>query len=183
MNTLNLGSDEIPEKKKKSNTRNLKIALGLAAVILVPTIGSTLAGQINIGTGSIEFGQGVLDTAACDSAINVLPQSALVGGEFVATTIAVTNVGIGCDYKMITIKVLEDEIPQVIGSDNETACMFLFHATEVASTFTTNISGECTVIEDWDPDLNNEVQGFTFTPGTSVASSKVEAITLESSNF
>ena len=44
MNTLNLGSDEMPEKKKKSNTRNLKIALGLAAVILVPTIGSTLAG-------------------------------------------------------------------------------------------------------------------------------------------
>ena len=48
MNTLHLGSDEIPATKKKSNTRNLKIALGLAAVILVPTIGSTLAGSIAV---------------------------------------------------------------------------------------------------------------------------------------
>ena len=74
MNTLNLGSDEMPEKKKKSNTRNLKIALGLAAVILVPTIGSTLAGSITVGgTNSIEFGQGVVTTAACDGDITVTP--------------------------------------------------------------------------------------------------------------
>ena len=58
MNTLNLGSDEIPATKKKSNTRNLKIALGLAAVILVPSIGSTLAGNIAISGAAVEFGQG-----------------------------------------------------------------------------------------------------------------------------
>ena len=50
MKTLNLGSDDEPVVKKKGNNRNLKIALGLAAVILVPTIGATLAGNITIGT-------------------------------------------------------------------------------------------------------------------------------------
>ena len=69
MNTLNLGSDDEPVVKKKSNTRNLKIALGLAAVILIPTIGSTLAGSITVGTGTVEFGQGFVTTAACDTAI------------------------------------------------------------------------------------------------------------------
>jgi len=75
MNILNLGSDEMPEKKKKSNTRNLKIALGLAAVILVPTIGSTLAGSITVSGGSLEFGQGIVTTAACDTTITVTPEA------------------------------------------------------------------------------------------------------------
>ena len=77
MNTLNLGSDDEPVVKKKSNTRNLKIALGLAAVILIPTIGSTLAGTITIGSANrVEFGQGVLATAACDEdGITVTPTS------------------------------------------------------------------------------------------------------------
>ena len=39
---LNLSSDDEPSRKKRSNNRSLKIILGLAAVILVPTIGSTL---------------------------------------------------------------------------------------------------------------------------------------------
>ena len=73
MNTLNLGSDEMPEKKKKSNTRNLKIALGLAAVILVPTIGSTLAGTITVGTeNTLEFGQGVTASLATAGAAATL---------------------------------------------------------------------------------------------------------------
>jgi hypothetical protein len=181
MNTLNLGSDEMPEKKKKSNTRNLKIALGLAAVILVPTIGSTLAGDIDIGGGSIEFGQGVVTTAACDDAITITPNSALVGGAFVATSIGVLNVGSGCDGKFFTIKVLEDNIAQPIGSTNQTECRFIFRSTPVNNAYTENISGECTVINEWEEGNDNDTY-FTFRPGTPVASSKVEAITLESSD-
>ena len=55
MKVMNLESEEEPVVKKKSK-RNLKIALGLAAVILVPTIGSTLAGSIAVSGGSVEFG-------------------------------------------------------------------------------------------------------------------------------
>ena len=60
MKTLNLGSDDEPVIKKKSKNRNLKIGLGVAALILIPTIGSTLAGTITIGTSNIlEFAPGV----------------------------------------------------------------------------------------------------------------------------
>ena len=109
MNTLNLGSDEMPEKKKKSNTRNLKIALGLAAVILVPTIGSTLAGSIAVSGSSIEFGQGVVATAACDTVISVTPSTTLTT-VFNLTGVAVSDIwnttSAGCAGKYLTLKVL-----------------------------------------------------------------------------
>ena len=177
MNTLNLGSDEMPEKKKKSNTRNLKIALGLAAVILVPTIGSTLAGSIvlNANTG-VEFGQGVVTTAACDpDGIDVIPVSALVGGEFIATTIAVSQIDNNCDGKVFTVKILDsNNNVQMIGSANELLCSFLFTATEAATTI---VSGGCPVTNELD-------SSFTFQPGKvgGVLSAVVGKITLESSD-
>ena len=109
MNTLNLGSDEMPEKKKKSNTRNLKIALGLAAVILVPTIGSTLAGSITVSGGTVEFGQGVVATAACDTVVTVTPSTTLTT-EFNLTGVSISNLwntsSAGCAGKYLTLKVV-----------------------------------------------------------------------------
>ena len=110
MNTLNLGSDEIPATKKKSNTRNLKIALGLAAVILVPTIGSTLAGSIAINTGAnVEFGQGLAQTAACDpDGLTLTPAASFTNaagaGSFDLGTIEISGIDDACAGKIFTIK-------------------------------------------------------------------------------
>ena len=110
MNTLNLGSDEIPEKKKKSSTRNLKIALGLAAVILVPTIGSTLAGQISIEGDGVEFGQGVAATAACQPSAEpliIVPESDLItSGYFALSSVTIANINGSCYGKTFTIRLL-----------------------------------------------------------------------------
>jgi hypothetical protein len=179
MNTLNLGSDEMPEKKKKSNTRNLKIALGLAAVILVPTIGSTLAGQINIGTGSVEFGQGVLTTAACDTAITIVPQAALISGSFIATTIAVSGVdNANCDGKKLTIKMLNtNNEAQVIGSTDTTSCTFIFDDDpNYTATYSTGVNN-CPVLDS--PAATSST--FTFNTATAVATTAFEKITIESS--
>jgi len=180
MNTLNLGSDEMPEKKKKSNTRNLKIALGLAAVILVPTIGSTLAGQINIGTGSVEFGQGVLTTAACDSAITIVPQAALISGSFIATTIAVSGVdNANCDGKKLTIKMLNtNNEAQVIGSTDTTSCTFIFDddGPTFTATYSTGVNN-CPVLDSPAATIST----FTFNTATAVATTDFEKITIESS--
>ena len=75
MKLLNLdsGDEAAPPNKKKSKW--LKIGIGVSALVLIPTIGSTLAGSINIGTGSVEFGQGLVQTTACDDDINVAPTS------------------------------------------------------------------------------------------------------------
>ena len=108
MNTLNLGSDDEPVVKKKSNTRNLKIALGLAAVILIPTIGSTLAGTISINTGSaVEFGQGVVQSAACGN-ITLTPAAGFANasgaGSFNLGTVTLSEIPSGCSGKTFSIK-------------------------------------------------------------------------------
>ena len=113
MNTLNLGSDDEPVVKKKSNTRNLKIALGLAAVILVPTIGSTLAGTISVSSGSMEFGQGSSQASACDPTIVLTPAASFTNttnsaGTFALSTVTLTGVADLCSTKTFTIKAWGD---------------------------------------------------------------------------
>jgi len=175
MNTLNLGSDEIPATKKKSNTRNLKIALGLAAVILVPTIGSTLAGSIAVGTGTVEFGQGFVTTAACDTAITVTPTSVLTSGTFNIESIAITDVDDeDCDNKFFTIKVLSGSTPQIIGTASATACKFKF-VIDTPSIIAPSDGGGCTVVAE-----SSTSSGFTIATGVTLAASLVDKITIES---
>ena len=175
MNTLNLGSDEMPEKKKKSNTRNLKIALGLAAVILVPTIGSTLAGSITVGTGTVEFGQGVVTTAACDSTITVTPSSVLTNSMFFLDTVVISDIDAStCDGKYFTIKALSNGTAQPIGADGVTACKFRY-ATGATATAQTTTGGTC---------LTQAYASttFSFKAASAIATSLVDKITLESSS-
>ena len=107
MKTLNLGSDGEPVVKKKSNPRNLKIALGLAAVILVPTIGSTLAGTITVSGGSVEFGQGISQTAACGN-LTITPAASFTNasgaGSFTLNTVTLSAIPSACSTKTFTIK-------------------------------------------------------------------------------
>ena len=180
MNTLNLGSDEMPEKKKKSNTRNLKIALGLAAVILVPTIGSTLAGSITVGDGTVEFGQGVVTTAACDGDITVTPTSVLSSTIFMLSTVSVTAIdSASCDGKYFTIKALDGTTPQPIGAGGITLCKFLFDsagsATAAAVANSPEPAGGACIPTGY------TTTSFSFLAASSIATSLVDTITLESS--
>ena len=173
MNTLNLGSDDEPVVKKKSNTRNLKFALGLAAVILIPTIGSTLAGSITVSSGAVEFGQGVVTTAACDDNITVTPTSVLTAGSFKLSVVTVSDVAAGCDGKFFTIKVLNSSnVAQEIGTINATFCKIEF---DKDSTFTA-IPAACGTISGASTETT-----FAFTTATVVPSNSVGRITLESS--
>ena len=174
MNTLNLGSDDEPVVKKKSNTRYLKIALGLAAVILIPTIGSTLAGSINVSSGAVEFGQGVVTTAACDTAITVTPTSVLTTGSFKLNVVTVSGVATTCDGKFFTIKVLDSEdTAQEIGQSNATFCKIEF---KKDNPFTA-IPGACGTISG-----TSTADTFAFTTATAVGSNAVAKITLESTS-
>ena len=80
--------------KKKSNLKSLA---GLATVAAVAVLGSTLAANISLGTGStIEFGQGVQVTSACDSSITLSPKvifsNTSGGGVFNFSTVAFSNI-------------------------------------------------------------------------------------------
>ena len=159
--------------KKKSDYRNLNIGFGLAAAILVTAIGSTLAGSININSNTdFEFGQGVVTTTVCDDTITVTPNSILVSGQFYLYNIVISEIGYGCNYMYLTIKVLVDTTPQIIGTGSATACKF-YRTNELWS----SVSGGCTL-----SDLDRNGTTFTITPGVTVAGSLVEKITLESSS-
>ena len=174
MNTLNLGSDDEPVIKKKSNTRYLKMALGLAAVILIPTIGATLAGSIGIGTGTIEFGQGVVSTAACDSAITVLPTTSYTSDTFTLTTIAISAIADNCYDKFFNVKVLSGSTPQIIGSGSDTSCKF-----QVADAVVANITNTCGTFSAVVTTAN--ARSFTFTPTARLGATFVDRISIESS--
>jgi len=173
MNTLNLGSDEIPATKKKSNTRNLKIALGLAAVILVPTIGTTLAGSITVNSANIEFGQGFATTAACDSTLTIVPTSAVVAGAFYLSTVVVSGAdNAACDGKSFTFRVVDGSDALVAIASGSTACKFLYDNVSLYST--TSTTGGCLVSASVE-------NGFTWTPDTTTRTlaSNVAKITVE----
>jgi hypothetical protein len=177
MNTLNLGSDEIPEKKKKSNTRNLKIALGLVAVILVPTIGSTLAGTIGISTGSIEFGQGSASTLSCQPLgedVTITPVSALLtSAAFALDSINVSGLNDTCNGKVFRIKLIDVTGGVIIvdaGKSIINACLVQYSS---AAT-TVNLTSACTLV------LGTTAGEFTITPSVQVLAGDVYGITIES---
>ena len=176
MNALNLGSGDEPVVKKKSNTRNLKIILGLVAVILVPTIGSTLAGSITIGgDGAIEFGQGVVTTAACDNSIIVTPTTSYAGDTFTVSTIVVSDLDTAaCTGNTLKIKVLSGTTPQVISTG------------EYTTQCSINIAGSPTyaAIVDTCGTVNGDTgsaTGFTLTPSATLGAAFLDRITIESS--
>ena len=52
-----------------------KVVLGIGALTAVVAVASTLAANININSGPVEFGQGVAQTTACDDSITVTPRT------------------------------------------------------------------------------------------------------------
>jgi hypothetical protein len=79
---------------KKSNLKSLA---GLATVAAVAVLGSTLAANISLGSGSsLEFGQGVQVTAACDNAITLSPKVSFVNSannpQFYMSTVSFSDV-------------------------------------------------------------------------------------------
>jgi hypothetical protein len=71
-------------------------------ISLVTVFGSTLAANISLGTGSIEFGQGVLATTACsgNTSLTMTPRAQFVNasgaGAFYFKSITVSNIPLGC---------------------------------------------------------------------------------------
>jgi hypothetical protein len=84
-------------RKSAPKKSNLKSLAGLATVAAVAVLGSTLAANISLGSGSaLEFGQGVQTTAACDSSITLSPKVTFVNHatnpQFYLSTISFSGV-------------------------------------------------------------------------------------------
>ena len=68
-----LDFDDAPVSRPR---KNLRLILGVGTIAAVVGVSSTLASSITLnGGGGVEFGQGILTTAACDNSIKVTPIS------------------------------------------------------------------------------------------------------------
>ena len=149
MNILKFENAPAPRKAvaKKSNLKSLA---GLATVAAVAVLGSTLAANISLGTGSsLEFGQGVQVTAACDSAITLSPKVTFVNNatnpQFYFSTISFSDVdgrasgssvsggGTGCATRTFTLN--------AYGDSSATPVSFATVNTSLVSSATIGITG------------------------------------------
>lgn len=99
--------------KKKSNLKSLA---GLATVAAVAVLGSTLAANISLGSGSaIEFGQGVQVTSACDGLITLSPKVSFTnvsnGGTFYLSTVNFAGIdSVNCNGKTFQLNAYGDTL-------------------------------------------------------------------------
>lgn len=97
MSILNFDSSRGPRSGK-----SLKLALGAGAAAVILALASTLAANININSGPVEFGQGVAQTTACsgEDQITLTPQSTFVNsaqdGDFYFTSLSVSGIPSSC---------------------------------------------------------------------------------------
>lgn len=92
MEILKFGDNPSPNR---SNNNQRKPAAMIVAGVLVAMMGmsTTLAGTITIGTNNrVEFGQGLVNTAACDSAITVTPAASFSNTGSDSDTFTVTSI-------------------------------------------------------------------------------------------
>jgi hypothetical protein len=106
------------------------------AVLVLGGMSTTLAGTINLnGTGnSVEFGQGVVTTAACDTSISVSPTSEYdTQTGFYVSSVRLSNIGTstsvdgaGCLDKTFTIKAYDAELdPMFFDAGNSLSSIFV----------------------------------------------------------
>ena len=121
----------------------LKVILGIGALAAAIAIASTLAANININSGPVEFGQGVAQTTACDDSIMITPRSTFIntsGGESNGSQV-VTVGAVNSDAFIIRVQDVGSfyvGVPIFFEGDN----LITNEVTEVSSIETETISDE-----------------------------------------
>jgi len=171
--------DSAPQKRagqKKSSTRGLLTVAGFAAIAV---LGSTLAANISLNSGTLEFGQGVAVTAACDSdGITATPKAVFSnvtgGGSFNFASVSFSGVSTSCANKLFTLNAYGDTSATplniaTVGATSYSVATFMFSATLPGSSYISTGSYTTTTAEI----------GFR---GTQATAGAVYKITLQSSD-
>ena len=171
--------DSAPQKRtgqKKSSTRGLLAVAGFAAIAV---LGSTLAANISLNSGSLEFGQGVAVTSACDSdGITATPKAVFSnvtgGGSFNFASVSFSGISTSCANKLFTLNAYGDTSATplniaTVGATSYSVATFMFSATLPGSSYISTGSYTTTTAEI----------GFR---GTQATSGAVYKITLQSSD-
>ena len=122
--------DPITEKPNRKVKRNVLNSLAVIAGSLL-FFQTTLAANISLGTVPVEFGQGVTQTVACSSGTNltIIPNSSFTnasgGGSFYFSSVAVSNIPVGCYGKDFIIRAYgnTDSTPLALFNTTSTAAV------------------------------------------------------------
>ena len=183
MEILKFGDNQSPNR---SNNNQRKPAAMIVAGVLVAMMGmsTTLAGTITIGTNNrVEFGQGLVSTAACDDAITVTPASSFTnsGGAndtFTVSSLTLSGIHSDCLGKVFVIKAYA-------GSSNTTLAITSSGNGNAGGAFIkikiptsdTSTAGAYTSLTSVGGTTNNNIAGVGFSSG-SAYSGNAGAITL-----
>ena len=186
MSDYNRGDESAPQSAK---SKALKIFVGLTLIGVIAATGSTLAANINLGSGTSEFGQGVLQSTACDNQITVTPKAAFnnsatpspaptpsnVTGVFSLGSIVVSDIDSSagkCDGKWFTLKGFDASSGTPLALIDGALS---FSVLDTAGSFSSTQSGFSVV--------TNSASSFTINFTTPIGMAKdVARVTLESSD-
>jgi hypothetical protein len=168
--------------KKGKSVKGLLAVAGFASVAV---LGSTLAANISLNSGSLEFGQGVAVTSACDSdGITATPKANFANtsgaGSFNFASVAFSGIADACTGDLFTVNAYGDSSSTplniaTVGATSYNVATFVMSATlgQSSSYITTgsvNVSS-----------TNADTAEIGFR-GTQATSGAVYKITLQSSN-
>jgi hypothetical protein len=179
--------DHTAAKKKKNNI--LKVLLGIALLITVPLIGKTLAASIAINStagNQVQFGQGVVQAAACDSNITVTPVASFTNaagsGSFEVDTVTLTGIADACNGKKFKLTAYGDTGTAVaLSSSGATSpsCVATPTLASGANSISSEPSNTCVgTIGTYSMGENT----IYFKPASGLAASTVYKFTLETLN-
>jgi hypothetical protein len=167
------------------NGKSVKGLLAVAGFAAVAVLGSTLAANISLNSGSLEFGQGVAVTSACDSdGITATPKALFANtsgaGSFNLASISFTGIADACTGDLFTVNAYGDTSSTplniaTVGATSYNVATFVMSATlgQSSSYITTgsvNVSS-----------TNADTAEIGFR-GTQATAGAVFKITLQSSN-
>lgn len=194
-----------PPKRRSGGSRNKKSGFAPAASVVIAVavmfgMSTTLAGTITLNGGTaVEFGQGVVTAAACDTSLSITPASSYdTSGVFTVSAVTISKVGSssyagtgdGCLGKHFTIKAYDSAGSQLnVNPSNNTN---YFYVKLPSDTATAGVSDSYTVKSSFtavltptgfstNPSTNDATGGSFMVSGLKISSSVVR-FTIESSD-
>ena len=169
-----------------NNKKSVKSLVAMAIFGAVAVLGSTLAANISLNSGTLEFGQGVAVASACDSnGITATPKAVFANsngaGQYNFASISFTGIADACLGDLFTVNAYGDTSATplniaTVGANAYNVATFVMSATlGQKSSYITTGSVASAIATD-----NNKAEiGFS---GTQATSGAVYKITLQTSN-
>ncbi len=172
-----------PTRARSARKSSTKTIVGLAAAAVIAVVGSTLAANITLASGSSEFGQGVAQATSCDDAITVTPAAKFVNatgaGGFNFDNVTLSGIKNACAGKTFKLSAYGDTNNTPVSIATVGATVYTSATFVWATTAATALSvSPAIATSGWSGTTDAGAVTVTFN-GTQATSGAVYKITLE----